>query len=121
MEGRGRGQSKSTGLSESFGQIIQVIGLRVQYMATVHRRNNPLDPELGQGTADGFDGGAEESVAVTVSSQMLHAIPKPESITLLMCSQFAHMATSGLARDGLIRLDSPGLSGLARIGWIGLD
>ncbi len=90
-------------------------------MATVHQRNNPLVPELGQGTADGFDGEAEESVAVTVSSQMLHAIPKPESITHLMCSQFTNLATSGLARDGLIRLDSPGLSGLARIGGIGPD
>ena len=116
MEGRGKGQSKSTGRSETFGQIIQVIGFREQYMATAHRRNNPLAPELGQGTADGFDGEAEESVAVTVSSQMLHAIPKPESITPLMCSQFAHMATSGLDRDGLIRLDSPGF---ARIVWTG--
>ena len=110
-----------TGRSETFGQIIQVIGSGEQYMATVHQRNNPLVPELGQGAADGFDGEAEGSVAVTVSSQMLHAIPKPESITPLMCSQSAHLATSGLARDGLIRLDSPGFARIVRTGPNRLD
>ena len=90
-------------------------------MATVHQRNNPLVPELGQGAADGFDGEAEESAAMTVSSHILLAIPEPEAITPLMCSQFAHLATFGLARDGSVRPDSPGLSGLARIGWIGPD
>ncbi len=50
---------------------------------------------------------AEDSVAVTVSSKMPHPIPKPGTITPLMCSQFGHLATSGLARIGWILPDSP--------------